>query len=367
MRGFKDNKNNNKKDSTFSSAFTLIELIVVVAVIAILATIAIVGYSSWRQATATAQLKSDLKNASSAMENYRTFNNGYPSSVPSTFISSSGVTLSGGSTDNGSTYCVSAFNSSFPNLTYYLSSSNSGSDAQLGTCITAITAISGTTTAIGNILTAGTITPAGATVSYQWQSATTSGGIYTNIAGANSSTYTIATTNLGKYIKVVATGTGSYSGTVTSAASAVVSDPNWIAGTGVLAGKYVRSADLGSTYQYKTANTAVVSPQGVTGLDSSYPLNMTLVNPQINPGIDFSTYPAQNACKAIGGRLANVQELLAIYSGRATYGNNFLEDFYWSSTEYDTTSAYFVDFYDGTTYHTIYHKLDTIYIRCIEG
>lgn len=147
-------------------------------------------------------------------------------------------------------------------------------------------------------------------------------------------------------------------------------DPNWIAGIAAtpLAGKYVRSTDLGngiSTYQYKTTNTAVASPQGATGLDPNYPSSMSLVSPQTNPGVDFSAYPAQNACKAIGGRLPNMQELLAVYAGKVTYGNNLRVDYYWSSTEYDSSRAHTINS-SGTDYAA--YKLDNyLPVRCVSG
>ncbi len=87
--------------------------------------------------------------------------------------------------------------------------------------VTAIGDITGTPT-VGTLLTAGAPTPAEATLSYQWQSATTSGGVYTNIPGANSNTYTLVSADLGTFIKVVATGTIAYNGTVTSTATTVV-------------------------------------------------------------------------------------------------------------------------------------------------
>jgi hypothetical protein len=84
------------------------------------------------------------------------------------------------------------------------------------TPITAIDPITGTPQ-VGSLLTAGALTPAGATATYQWQRATTSGGTYSDIAGATLSTYTSVAGDGGYFIKVVATGTGSYTGTVTSA------------------------------------------------------------------------------------------------------------------------------------------------------
>ncbi|SPF53923.1 exported hypothetical protein [Candidatus Desulfosporosinus infrequens] len=70
-------------------------------------------------------------------------------------------------------------------------------------------------------LTAGALTPAG-TASYQWMSSATSGGTYTAITGATAVTYTPVAGDVGNYLEVVATGTGSYSGTVTSVPTAAV-------------------------------------------------------------------------------------------------------------------------------------------------
>ena len=90
--------------------------------------------------------------------------------------------------------------------------------------ITAIAAISGTPQ-VGVPLTAGALTPAVATASYQWQISTSAGGTYTNITGATSNTYSPVAADQTKFIKVVATGISGYSGTVTSAATAVVAAP----------------------------------------------------------------------------------------------------------------------------------------------
>ena len=88
--------------------------------------------------------------------------------------------------------------------------------SEQGTPITAIGSTTGTLQ-VGSTLTAGSLTPSGATASYQWEESTTSGGTYTNISGATSSTYVLVANDVNQYIKVVATGTGSYTGSVTSA------------------------------------------------------------------------------------------------------------------------------------------------------
>lgn len=130
----------------------------------------------------------------------------------------------------------------------------------------------------------------------------------------------------------------------------------------VLEGKHVYKTDLVSTYMFKTTNDSITSPQGAIGLDPNYPSRMSLVSPQTNPDVDFLDYPAQSACKAIGGRLPNIQELSAIYADRATYGNNFQQTYRWSATEY-TTYAYSWRFFNGTA--NLFSKATGLLVRCI--
>lgn len=85
------------------------------------------------------------------------------------------------------------------------------------TKVTAIAAFTGDLK-VGSELKAGALTPSTSTVNYQWQSSTTEKDGYKNISGAIRSTYTLTATEVGKYIRVVATGKSNYSGEVTSAA-----------------------------------------------------------------------------------------------------------------------------------------------------
>lgn len=167
----------------------------------------------------------------------------YPATM--TFDSSIGKYCPTGPTDT--TYCIQPSSGvtftyvvdADPNIAYTLTATkgttsyyvNKGISPTLvasGTPITAIATISGTTS-VSQTLTAGALTPAAATASYQWQYATTAGGTYSNITGATSNTYIVSPTYIGKYFKVIATGTGSYSGTQTSAASSqVAADANWM-------------------------------------------------------------------------------------------------------------------------------------------
>jgi hypothetical protein len=114
------------------------------------------------------------------------------------------------------------------------------------TVITAIAAITGTAQ-VGSTLTAGALTPSGATATYQWQESTTTGGTYSSISGATLSTYTPVAGDATYYIEVVATGTGIYSGTVTSTATSLVCTP-------------LTSVSITGTAQVGGVLTAVVAP-----------------------------------------------------------------------------------------------------------
>ena len=80
--------------------------------------------------------------------------------------------------------------------------------------------ISGTAQ-VGETLTAA-VEPAGATASYKWLFADEEEGDYSEITAATNNAYVLTASEQGKYIKVQATGTGDYGGTVESAATGPV-------------------------------------------------------------------------------------------------------------------------------------------------
>ena len=77
------------------------------------------------------------------------------------------------------------------------------------------------TAQVGQTLTAD-VDPEGATATYEWQRSDASDGSYTAIDAAVNKTYQVQEADSGQYIKVKATGTGAYTGTQTSAATAQV-------------------------------------------------------------------------------------------------------------------------------------------------
>jgi type II secretory pathway pseudopilin PulG len=129
---------------------------------------------------------------------------------------------------------------------------------------------------------------------------------------------------------------------------------------------YVYATDLGSPYTWGP-NSSCATPQCATGIDPNpnYSGRNTLV---ADNSVDFSSYPARNACKAIGGRLPTVTELQCIFMNRASYGNNFANTniyYYWSSVESSGGSAYCVGFRCGVGYpYKPKHSANPI--RCVK-
>jgi len=250
MRSEKNINGKYLKRQSFKPAFTIIELIVVIAIIAILAAITFVSYSSWRQTTTVAQLKSDLSGAASAMENYRTFNNLYPVDVTtlSTFTPSSGVTVNGGSSDGGLTYCVSAVNSQFPSLPYHIDSTLTGNNAQPGICLNqrTLTTIAGA---------GGTVTPPSGPFNYN-------------------SVQTITATPYTNFAFSGWTGTASDCYTPNTASHSVTMDTNKTCTANFVVTGYVLTYTAGLNGSITGTSPQVVSPGGngaaVTAVPATY-------------------------------------------------------------------------------------------------
>lgn len=133
--------------------------------------------------------------------------------------------------------------------------------------ITGMGTIAGSTS-VGQMLTAGTLTPYGATATYRWQRSETAYGEYTDIIGATDSTYKLTTADIDKYIRVRATGTGAYSGTITSAYTGPVTDAltpitaiGAISGTArvleTLTAGDLTPSDAKATYQWQRSSDGV--------------------------------------------------------------------------------------------------------------
>ena len=122
--------------------------------------------------------------------------------------------------------------------------------------------------------------------------------------------------------------------------------------------------DPGTSYQWKTSQTYCVGPQCVD-LGISY-TGMVLTNEH---DVDFSDYPARNACKSYGedARLPTEDELDCIYANRSDFEDEqeFASAYYWSATEDSGGLARRITFSNGDTNRT--HKTNSFRVRCVLG
>jgi len=173
------------------------------------------------------------------------------------------------------------------------------------TAITAISAISGTAQ-VGKVLSAGTVSPPGATVTYQWQSCETEDGIYEDIPGATSGTYTLTPDEMDRYIRVQVTGSGPYSGTVLSASVGRVT-----------ACRITGISDItGTTIAGRILTAGVVTPLGAT-VTYQWSYSGSPDGPYTDiPGATGSTY---TLLSADNGRFIRVTAIgVGAYTGTAT-------------------------------------------------
>lgn len=121
----------------------------------------------------------------------------------------------------------------------------------------------------------------------------------------------------------------------------------------------VKRADVGAERKWKETNTACDQPQ--CGQDGGQDLDNLVADNTVS----FSVYPARDACKAVGGRLPTKTELDCMYLNKATFGDNFVADYYWSSTEYSVNGAWRQNFSNGGQNNA--GKNNSYYVRCVRG
>jgi len=214
-----------------------------------------IGTATAGKAQATVAFKAPASNGGSAVISYTAVST--PGNISATKATSP-ITVAGLTAGTSYTFKVYATNAIGNGTPSDASNAVIPSTAP----ITAIGAITGTLR-VGSTLTAGVLTPSAATATYQWKSCNTASGTYVDIAGATANTYVLVAGDAAKFIKVTATGTGSYTGTVTSVATKAVPTP--ITAIGVITGTLAAGQTLTAgaltpdaataTYQWSSCDT----------------------------------------------------------------------------------------------------------------
>jgi len=241
--------------------------------------------------------------------------------------------------------------------------------------ITEIAAISGTPK-VGFELTAGALTPAAATASYQWTISDTVDGTYADINGATTNKYTPVAGDVTKFIKVAATGTGNYSGTKTSAATTAVAELEigdeygggivaYIDGSGQH-GLIAATADQSTGIQWY--NGSYISTGATeTALGAGFANTYKIIAKQ---GTTITDYAAGLARAYNGGGyndwfLPSKDELEKLYINRVAIGGFADSYYYWSSSENDAGNAWYQGFYYGDQYYG--YKYSTLRVRAVRA
>ncbi|MCK5629388.1 MAG: DUF1566 domain-containing protein, partial [Nanoarchaeota archaeon] len=139
----------------------------------------------------------------------------------------------------------------------------------------------------------------------------------------------------------------------------VCTNPFWISGS--CSGIEVYHINIVDQKPWGPTATDCRSPQCAIGLDSDYPLKYALV---ADNTVSFSSYPARDACKDLGGRLPTINELACISDNSGDYGT-FVNSYYWSSTEDDAYNSRILWVPYGTVGRN--GKLGSKYVRCVRS
>ena len=204
-------------------------------------------------------------------------------------------TSSGGSFSNiaGATSASYAAPSTSAGTTYYrvvitdsTSGCNSVTSNKAEVIVNADPSITAQPTASQTVCEDGTATVSvtatgGVSLSYQWQSSTTSGGSFSNIAGANSASYSAPTTSAGTtYYRVVITDSASGCNSVTSNEAEVIvnADPSitvqptanqTVCEGGTASVSVTATGGVGLSYQWQSSTTSGGSFSNIAGATSA--------------------------------------------------------------------------------------------------
>lgn len=131
------------------------------------------------------------------------------------------------------------------------------------TPLNSIGSITGTAQ-VGSVLSSGAVTDvnnntvATSSLTYQWSESATSNGTYSDISGATSSVYSLVSGDLNMYLKVTATGTGSYTGFVVSSATGQIANTSPSAQANSISFSSVASSSISISWSNGNGSNRVV-------------------------------------------------------------------------------------------------------------
>jgi hypothetical protein len=196
---------------------------------------------------------------------------------------------------------------------------------------TAVPTISGTTT-FGETITSttGTWSNSPTSYTYQWSRSATSGGSYTDISGATSSTYRLVAADVGQYLKVTVTATnasGSAAATSSATAQIAKATPTFSAWSNVTKtfgdANYSVTAptvtgSIPGSFGYSSSNTGVISILGSTFTVAGG--GSATITATFTP-TDLVNYNSATTTNTVTVNKA-AQSAITITTTTATYGSN---------------------------------------------
>jgi hypothetical protein len=153
---------------------------------------------------------------------------------------------------------------------------------------------------------------------------------------------------------------GTYKNTA-RAVEVAVAGKTWLSGSCLTSKSiYVYATDSSATTWGPSSSCA--TPQCAADTESGYTGYNALV---ASNAVNFVTtsYPARQACKALGGRLPTITELTCMYTNGASYGLPS-SGIYWSSVESDAGDVWSVNFGYGDV--NGYPKSGSNSVRCVK-
>ena len=275
------------KQTRSRNAFTVVELMVIIAVIGILATMSVLGWSGWQSSLAKNAVKSDLKQASTAMDSARNFNDtGYPTSLPSSYKSGPNVTITYVSGD-ADEYCIQGQSTKDSTVTFFINSAQS-KEPQAGACssggVSTPTVASATVNASTASLNWGAVS--GAT-SYELHKKESTTGTWDATVSTASTSYAFNGLQLGNTynFQVRAVGAGGSSAWSATTTRVTVPTPTGLNVTGLVCGNDGGVASWkNGTLSWTAAANTIAPTYRITSAVDQPGVSFNVTNPNVSGG-----------------------------------------------------------------------------------